>query len=213
MIDYGKWALDNRYLVRFLIAILVVGGGLAFYDMSKLEDPEIKVKEALVITPYPGASPHQVELEVTDLLEKSIRGMSNIEKVRSRSLNDLSMISVELSKLVPDDEVDQYWDVLRRKVSDVQSQLPAGTMGSIVKDDFGDVYGMFYAVTSDGIADSELIRYVDMVKREIQAIEGITSVEIFGEREECINIELMEERMANLGVHPAEVLEIGRAHV
>jgi len=206
MIDYGKWALDNRYLVRFLIAILVVGGGLAFYDMSKLEDPEIKVKEALVITPYPGASPHQVELEVTDLLEKSIRGMSNIEKVRSRSLNDLSMISVELSKLVPDDEVDQYWDVLRRKVSDVQSQLPAGTMGSIVKDDFGDVYGMFYAVTSDGIADSELIRYVDMVKREIQAIEGITSVEIFGEREECINIELMEERMANLGVHPAEVL-------
>ena len=206
MIDYGKWALDNRYLVRFLIAILVVGGALAFYDMSKLEDPEIKVKEAVVVTPYPGASPHQVELEVTDLLEKSIRSMKNVEKVKSRSMNDLSMISVELSKLVPDDEVDQNWDVLRRKVADVQRELPPGTMKSIVKDDFGDVYGMFYAVTSDGIEDAELIRYVDMVKREMQSIDGITSVEIFGEQKECINIELLEERMANMGVHPAEVI-------
>lgn len=206
MIDFGKWALDNRYLVRFLIAILVVGGALAFYDMSKLEDPEIKVKEAIVVTPYPGASPHQVELEVTDLLEKSIRSMSGVEKVKSRSMKDLSMISVELSKLVPDEEVDQYWDVLRRKVANVQAQLPVGAMSSSVKDDFGDVYGMFYAVTSDGIEDSELIRYVDMVKREMQAIDGITSVEIFGERKECINIELIEERMANMGVHPAEVL-------
>lgn len=206
MIDFGKWALDNRYLVRFLIAILVVGGAIAFYDMSKLEDPEIKVKEAIVVTPYPGASPHQVELEVTDLLEKSIRSMKNVEKVKSRSMNDLSMISVELSKLVPDEEVDQNWDILRRKVADVQRELPPGAANSVVKDDFGDVYGMFYAVTSDGIEDSELIRYVDMVKREMQAIDGITSVEVFGEQKECINIELLEERMANLGVHPAEVI-------
>ena len=206
MIDFGKWALDNRYLVRFLVLILVIGGFVAFYDMSKLEDPEIKVKEAIVVTPYPGASPHQVELEVTDLLEKSIRGMSGIDKVRSRSTNDLSFISVELSKLVPDEEVDQYWDVLRRKVVDVQGQLPPGAMTSIVKDDFGDVYGMFYAITTDGIGDAELVRYVELVKRELQAIEGVTSIQIFGDRKECINIELLEERMAHMGVHPAEVL-------
>lgn len=206
MMDFGKWALDNRYLVRFLIAILVIGGAFAFYDMSKLEDPEIKVKQAIVVTTFPGASPHQVELEVTDLLEKSIRSMNHIDKITSRSLNDLSMISVELERVVPDDEVDQYWDVLRRKVNDVQGQLPDGASRSIVKDDFGEVYGMFYAVTSDGIGDEELARYVDMVKREVQSIEGITSVEVFGERKECVNIELLEERMANMGVHPAEVL-------
>ncbi len=206
MKDFGKWALDNRYLVRFLICILVVGGALAFYDMSKLEDPEIKVKTALVITPFPGASPHEVELEVTDLLEKNIRSMGNLDKLTSRSMNDVSFISVELSKLVPADEVNQYWDILRRKVADVQSQLPEGARPSIVKDDFGDVYGMFYAMTGDGISNSELTQYAQMVKREMQAIKGINSVNLYGDEQECINIELAEERMANLGVHPAQVL-------
>ena len=206
MRDFGKWALDNKYLVRFLICILVVGGALAFNDMSKLEDPEIKVKQALVITPFPGATPHEVELEVTDLLEKNIRGMGHLDKLTSQSMNDVSIIKVELSKLVPDDEVNQYWDILRRKVADVQSKLPEGAMPSMVKDDFGDVYGMFYAITGDGIENEELIRYAQMVKREMQAIDGVNSVEIYGDENECINIELQEERMANLGVHPAEVL-------
>ena len=206
MMDLGKWALDNRYLVRFLIAILVIGGMKAFYDMSKLEDPEIKVKQAMVVTTYPGASAYQVELEVTDLLEKSIRTMSFIDNVKSSSMNDVSIITVELSKLLADDQVNQYWDILRRKVNDVQGALPKGAMPSVVKDDFGDVYGMFYAITSDGIPDSELTKYVNMIKREVQDIEGVTSVEVFGEQDECINIELVEDRMANMGVHPTEVL-------
>lgn len=206
MIDLGKWALANRYLVRFLIAILLVGGALAFFDMSKLEDPEIKVKEAMVLTPYPGASAYEVELQVTDVLEKSIRSMSGIKEVKSSSSNDVSLIKVKLETTVQDEEVDQKWDVLRRKVNDVQGQLPAGVVNSTVLDNFGDVYGMFYAVTSDGIPDSELTLYVNMIKREVQDIEGITSVQIFGEQKECVNIELVEERMANLGVHPAEVL-------
>ena len=206
MMDLGKWALANRSLVRFLIAILLVGGALAFIDMSKLEDPEIKVKEAMVVTPYPGASAYQVELEVTDLLEKSIRSMSGVKEVKSHSSSDVSLIAVKLNTLVPDDEVDQTWDILRRKVADVQNKLPRGTMGSTVLDNFGDVYGMFYAVTSDGIPEAELTQYVNMIKREVQDIEGITSVEVFGEQKECVNIELLEERMANLGVHPTEVL-------
>lgn len=206
MMDLGKWALANRSLVRFLIAILLVGGALAFIDMSKLEDPEIKVKEAMVVTPYPGASAYQVELEVTDLLEKSIRSMSGVDEVKSLSSGDVSLISVKLNTLVPDNAVDQSWDILRRKVADVQNKLPRGTMGSTVLDNFGDVFGMFYAVTSDGIPEAELTQYVNMVKREVLDIEGITSVEVFGEQKECVNIELMEERMANLGVHPTEVL-------
>lgn len=204
--DIGKWALDNHYLVRFLIIILVVGGALSFYDMSKLEDPEIKVKTALVITPFPGASPHEVELEVTDLLEKNIQSMDGLEEIKSRSINDVSIITVELSKLVTNDELPQCWDILRRKVADVQSQLPDGAMPSIVRDNFGDVFGLFYAVTSDGIDNIELSQYAQMIKREMLSIKGVTNVELFGDEQECINIELAEEKMANLGVHPTEVL-------
>ena len=116
--DISKWAFKNRNLVYFLVTVLFVGGILSCYQMSKLEDPEIKVKLAMVVTTYPGASAHQVELEVTDVLEKSIRSMGNIDNVESYSYNDLSLIQVELTTITPDDEVEQCWDMLRRKVSD-----------------------------------------------------------------------------------------------
>lgn len=206
MIDISKWALNNRKLIYFLLVVLVVGGILSFYDMSKLEDPEIKVKQAMVVTTYPGGSAHQVELEVTDLLEKSIRSMNNVDNVQSRSMNDVSMITVELVTTVPDEDIEQHWDILRRKINDVQNKLPEGAGTSQVIDNFGDVYGMFYAVTTDGFSDRETGDYMEMVKREIQHIKGISQVEIFGRRSECIHIELYQDRMASLGVHPAEVL-------
>lgn len=208
MKDIGKWALENNKLIYFLVAVLVIGGILSYNDMSKLEDPEVKVKQVMVVTTYPGASAYQVELEVTDMLEKNIRSMKNIERVESRSMNDVSIINVQLSLSVPDDEVEQYWDMLRRKVGDMQNALPEGCGKSIVMDDFGDVYGMFYALTSDGFSDREMGKYAEMIKREIQNIEGISQVSIYGERKECINIELYENKMANLGVHPAEVLSV-----
>ncbi|MDR1672239.1 MAG: efflux RND transporter permease subunit [Bacteroidales bacterium] len=204
--DAGKWALDNRKLVYFFMAVLLAGGAMSFYSMSKLEDPEIKVKQAMVVTVFPGASAHQVELEVTDMLEKSIRTMKNLEYVQSRSMNDVSMITINLSTLVKNKDVEQHWDVLRRKVADVQGNLPEGAETSVVMDDFGDVYGMFYALTADGFSAREVSDYAGLVKREIQNIEGITRVSVYGEQKECIHIELYEDRMATLGVLPAEVL-------
>ncbi len=206
MKDWGNWALDNRKLVYFIIAVMVVGGVFALNDMSKLEDPEIKVKLAMVITPYPGASAHQVELEVTDVLEKSIRSMKNLDAVSSRSMNDLSIITVGLSTLVKNKDVEQNWDILRRKVNDVQSQMPEGAVNSTVMDNFGDVYGILYAMTADGFSSREMDNYAELIKREILAIEGISDIIIYGKQKSCINIELNEDRMATLGVHPTEVL-------
>lgn len=99
--NLAEYALNNRALVKFLIAVLVVGGIFSFVSMSKLEDPEIKVKQALVVTVYPGASAHKVELEVTDVLEKEIRAMGDIASVESKSMADLSIITVELESTVP----------------------------------------------------------------------------------------------------------------
>jgi len=206
MIDLGNWALNNRKLLYFVICMLIVGGGLAFYNMSKLEDPEVKIKQALVVTTYPGASAHQVELEVTDVLEKNIRSMKNVESVTSRSMHDVSIINVQLSFGIKDSEVNQYWDILRHKVSDAQSQLPEGAGKSVVMDNFGDVYGIFYAMTAEGYSDRELSDYAELIKREIQNIGGVSDVILYGKRKECINIELFEDRMAMLGVHPAEAL-------
>ncbi|MGN0035705.1 MAG: efflux RND transporter permease subunit [Bacteroidaceae bacterium] len=204
--DLSKWAFQNRNLVYFLIAVLMAGGAFSCYQMSKLEDPEIKVKLAMVVTTYPGASAHQVELEVTDVLEKSIRTMGHINSVESYSFNDLSLIQVELLSTVPNDEVEQCWDMLRRKVSNAKASLPSGVSEPIVKDDFGNVYGMFYALTGDGLTDRELSDYAELIKREVLSLENVDRVELYGQRKECIYIELLQDRMANLGVKPAEVL-------
>ena len=204
--DISKWAFKNRNLIYFLVTVLLIGGILSCYQMSKLEDPEIKVKLAMVVTTYPGASAHQVELEVTDVLEKSIRSMGNIDNVESYSYNDLSLIQVELTTTTRDEEVEQCWDMLRRKVHDACALLPDGAGTPIVKDDFGNVYGMFYALTGDGLSDRELSDYAELIKREISDMEDVDRVELYGKRPECINISLLQDRMANLGVKPAEVL-------
>lgn len=204
--DISKWAFQNKNLVYFLIAVLLLGGAYSCYEMSKLEDPEIKVKLAMVATTYPGASAHQVELEVTDVIEKSIRTMENIDNVESYSYNDLSLIQVELLSTVPTDEVEQCWDMLRRKVNDARASLPDGAGTPVVQDDFGNLYGIFYALTGDGLSDRELSDYAELIKREVNELEDVDRISLYGKRSECINIPLLQDRMANLGVKPAEVL-------
>ena len=111
-IDFGRWALRNNKFVFFLVAAMVVGGIFSYIDMSKLEDPEIKVKQAMVVTTYPGASAHEVELELTEPLELSLRSIKGVDDVISRSMDDVSIIEVKLKHTVPDAEVEQTWDIL-----------------------------------------------------------------------------------------------------
>lgn len=205
MMDLGKWAFDNKKLVYFLVAVLLVGGILSAYDMSKLEDPEIKVKMAMVVATRPGASAHEMEMEVTEPLEKNIRTIGEVDNVASWSYNDLAILQVEMKTTVPDDEIEQCWDMLRRKVSDAAAGLPDGTSVK-VQDDFGLIYGMMYALTGDGTDERKLSDYARLIQRELTNIEDVGRVTVYGEREECINIEMLPERMATLGVSPAEVL-------
>ncbi|MFI3332701.1 MAG: efflux RND transporter permease subunit [Rikenellaceae bacterium] len=205
--NIGKWALSSSKLVYYFVAILVVGGCLSYYDMSKLEDPTISVPQAMVVTTFPGGSSHDVELQVTDLLEKAIFSMNGVDKVESQSSANLSIISVHLMSTVKDSEMEQYWDILRRKVGDVQRNLPEGVSTSVVVDSYGDVFGMFYALTSDGYSNKELGEYAELVKREVLTLDGISKVELYGIAKPVINISIYEDRMATLGVSPAEVIQ------
>jgi len=132
--------------------------------------------------------------------------MGDLDNIESYSYSDLSMIFVTLHPTVDEDDVEQHWDMLRRKVGDAKSALPEGASTPIVKDDFGEVYGMFYALTGDGFSDREMADYAELIKREVGDLEGVNRVEIYGKRATCINISLLQEKMANLGVMPVEVL-------
>lgn len=205
--NISKWALNRGVLINAFVAVLIIGGLWAFTQMPKLEDPAVRVKQALVVATYPGASAHQLELELTDPIEKSIRQMPGIDHIESSSYADMTIITVELHPTVKDDELEQQWDLLRRKVENIKPSLPKGSQVMTVADDFGDVYGMFYALTGDGLSDRQLSDYAELIKREVLAIDGVTRVDIYGKRQECININLKEEKMANLGVLPTEVIQ------
>lgn len=208
MINIGAWALENKKLVYFLLAMLTLGGAYAYKDMSKLEDPEIKVKQAAVLTVYPGASAHEVELEVTDQLEKSIRSLSMVKNVTSSSMADASLLNVELSETLANEEVEQAFDLIRRKVHDTQSALPSGASSSVVLDGFGDVYGMFYALSYPGYSNEEARQYADLIRRELQQIKGISQVSIYGVQGQRILIDYSEEKLASLGILPIQLLQL-----
>ncbi|MCI5559966.1 MAG: efflux RND transporter permease subunit [Phocaeicola sp.] len=206
--NWGVWALKNKRLVYFLLLMLTLGGVTAYMSMSKLEDPEIKVKQAAIVTTYPGASSHEVELEVTDKLEKSIRSLAAVKTVKSSSMADVSVITVELSELLSNKEVDQAFDLLRRKVYDVQGALPTGAQESVILDGMGDVFGLFYAFQYEGYSNEEAVQYAELIQREVKGIKGVSQVVIYGKQAQTINIDLNEEKLANLGIMPMQVLQL-----
>ena len=203
--DFGKWAFDNKKLVSFLIFVLIIGGLYSYWALPKLEDPEIRVRQAMVVGIYPGASAHEVELELVDPLEKSIRQMPNVHSVLSQASCDMCLMTVELESTVPDEQLEQHWDILRRKVQ--AASLPSGVSQVMVRDDFGDVFGMFYALTGDGLTDKQLSDYAEYIKRELILIDGVNRVDIYGKRAENIRVTLRQDKMAHLGVSPIEVIQ------
>ncbi|MFA6877947.1 MAG: efflux RND transporter permease subunit, partial [Fusobacterium sp.] len=152
-IDYS---IKNTIVVRFIVILIIIGGFFSYIKLGKLEDPEFKIKEALVITLYPGASPHETELFVTDKIEQALQKIPNIEFTESVSKYGYSQVKIKLNESVKSKNLQQYWDNVRKKINDAQIGLPNGIVPSIVLDDYGDVYGMFFAITSDGYSYSEL---------------------------------------------------------
>lgn len=196
-----EYFLKNRIVTLVLTLLIALGGILSYFKLGKLEDPEFKVKEALVVTLYPGANPHQVELEVTDKLEQKIREMPHIEYIDSISKAGYSEIRVKIEEAIPSKEVDQYWDILRKKVADSKLSLPGTAISPIVLDDYGDVYGMFFAISSEGYSKEELNHYSKYIKRELEAIEGVSKAILYGKADSVIEIVIDRAKMAHLGIN------------
>jgi multidrug efflux pump subunit AcrB len=185
---------------------VVVGGVVAYRQMGRLEDPEFTIKEALIITPYPGASADEVAQEVTNPIENALQQLGQLERVESQSTRGRSVVSAIIKDRYDKHRMPQVWDELRRKISDVQAQLPPSVRGtSMVIDDFGDVFGIFLAITGDGFTFPELRRYADFLRRELLLVPGVKSVELFGEQQEVVYLEISRLRLAQLGINEEQI--------
>lgn len=200
-----KYFLSKKPVTILLLVLVLAGGLLAYVKMGKLEDAPFTIKQALVLTPYPGASPSEVQSQVTDVLEESIQALGELYYLKTENRAGLSKITVYVKKETRADEMQQLWDKLRRKVSDVQSKLPESAGPSVVNDDFGDVLGVFYGLTGSGHSYRELEDEAKLIKNEILKVKDVAKVEIYGTQTPTIDISVSPSVMARSGITMADI--------
>ncbi len=205
--DLAAIAIRNRVVTLTLTVVMLVAGFSSFEGMSRLEDPEFTIKVALVMTPYPGASAEEVEQEVSDYLEIAVQQLGQLDRVESKSDRGLSTLTVTVKNNYDAKTLPQVWDELRRKIGDAAGGLPAGAGQPIVIDDYGDVYGVFVAVTADGYTYAELKNYVDFLRRELLLVDDVGKIATYGERTEAIYISFDRDRMSQLGISSSGIVD------
>lgn len=194
------FSIRNSIVSWMITLVLLFGGVVYFFKLGQLEDPDFTIKNAMVVTLYPGASAQQVEEEVTHVIENALQNLKQVDYITSWSSNGLSYIDFRLPKTVTKATVQQIWDDLRRKVNDVQPYLPAGAGKPMINDDFGDVYGVMMQIQGDGHDISKVKEYADFLKREVLVVEGVGKVAIAGDQQEQIFVEVDRDKIANQGI-------------
>jgi multidrug efflux pump subunit AcrB len=178
--NLAEWSLRKSVITWVLTILLVVVGWVSFNNLPRLEDPEFTIKEAVVYTPYPGASAEEVEEEVTNLIEKACQELGQLDRVESRSSRGLSIVKAVIKDKYDKSTLPQVWDELRRKIKNAQPKLPPGAGPSIVNDDFGDVYGIYVAITGEGYTHKEVYEYAKFLQRELLSGEDVKRIILYG---------------------------------
>jgi multidrug efflux pump subunit AcrB len=198
----ARASIDRALVTWMLIIGCLLGGIWGFATIGRLEDPAFTIKNAVIITQYPGASAEQVAREVSEPLESAIQKMAEVETITSSNKPGVSRISVEVESTYDGTELPAIWTKLRNRVNDAQSSLPSGAQASVVNDTFGDVFGLFFAVTTPGFSDAETHQIANYLRREILAVDGVADVELAGLPEEAIYVAPKTAITTNLGVAP-----------
>ncbi len=206
-----KYSLDNSKVIWFFLAVMLIGGVIAFNELPKKEDSPFVIKTAAIITRYPGATPDEVERLITEPIEREIQTMRNVYKISSDSYYGSSKIMIELDPATNSEDMPQMWDELRRKVLNVQPQLPQGASSISVSDDFGDVFGIYYGLTADeGFSSDELRDWAQLVKKELVTIPGVQKITLYGEQVPVVNLSITLSELSKLAISLDEIVAILR---
>lgn len=198
----ARASIDKPILTWILILISLFGGIWGFTTLGRLEDPAFTIKQAVVITQYPGASAEQVATEVSEPLETAIQRMGEVSKITSTNRPGVSRIDVEVVDTISGEDLPPIWTKLRQELQGVTASLPEGASNPFVDDGFGDVYGIFFAVTAEGFTDAERHDLSKFLRRELLTVDGVADVDVSGLPEEAIFVEPNLTITANLGIDP-----------
>ena len=206
--NIAELSVKKKTITLVLTIVITIGGLIAYRDLPRLEDPDFTIKDAKIVTQYPGASPQEVEDEVTNELEKACQELGQLRWVKSISQRNLSIVTPTIKDKYGKKELPQVWDELRQKVGDYQRKLPPGCTASLVNNDFGDVYGTLYALTGDGYSMAELKAEAKLLQRELLLEKDVKKVMMYGVIDEAIYVEMDRAKMANLGISPDQIYAV-----
>ena len=203
------YSLENKKIIYFFLAIMLIGGIYSFFKLPKKEDSPFVIKQAVLVTQYPGATPQEVEKLITEPIEREIQSMSDVFQIKSESYFGMSKISIELQPTLAPDYMPVKWDEFRRKVANIQPRLPSGASAINVSDDFGDVFGIYYALTADeGFTYDDMRDWAQKIKTELTPIQGVQKVYLFAEQTQVVNVRISVPKLANLGIDPNSIQQV-----
>jgi hypothetical protein len=204
--NVSRWALEHDALTRFLMIVLMLLGVAAYFQLGQDEDPPFTFRAMVVRTYWPGATAQQVAEQVTDKLERTLQEAPFADKIRSYSKPGESQIIFQIKDSSKAADVPNVWYSVRKKIGDMKGTLPQGVIGPFFNDEFGDVYGVIYALESDGFSYAELKTFADDVRQQLLRVPDVAKVELFGVQDEKLYIEISQKRLAQLGLDMNAVL-------
>lgn len=205
--NLSKWALEHAAFTRYLMIVLMLLGLAAYFQLGQDEDPPFTFRVMVVRTYWPGATAQQVAEQVTDKIERTLQEVPYADKIRSYSKPGESQIIFQITDSSKSSEVANVWYTVRKKVGDMRATLPAGVLGPFFNDDFGDVYGVIYALESDGFNYAEVKSLADEVRQKLLRLPDVAKVELFGVQDEKLYVEISQKRLAQLGLDLSLVLQ------
>ena len=206
-VNLSEWALNHRSMVAYLIVVLMLGGVLSYFKLGRAEDPDFTFKAMVVRSLWPGATAHEVELQVTERIEKKLQDVPWIDVIRSNSKAGESLVFILLKDYTPKKEVPESWYQVRKKIDDIRYTFPAGVQGPFINDEFGDTFINIFALTGDGFDIARLRKEADRIVRELRQVPDVKKVELVGVQDEKIFIELSNAKLASLGLDPLLIFD------
>jgi multidrug efflux pump len=204
--NLSKWALEHSALTRYLMIVLMVLGATAYFQLGQDEDPPFTFRIMVVRAFWPGATAQQMAEQVTDKIERTLQEVPNADKIRSYSKPGETTILFQVKDSTKATDVANIWYTVRKKVGDMRATLPGGVQGPFFNDEFGDVYGVIYALKADGFSDAEVKVFADDVRQKLLKVTDVNKVELFGVQDEKLYIEISQKRLAQLGLDMNQIL-------
>ncbi|WP_119270279.1 efflux RND transporter permease subunit [Taklimakanibacter deserti] len=206
-INLSEWAITHRALVLFLIILLAGAGTYSYLNLGRAEDPSFTIKTMVVSAAWPGATAGEMQSQVADKIEKKLQELPYLDRVESYSRPGVSFIRVFLTDQTPPAEVQDLWYQVRKKITDIRGDLPAGIVGPSFNDEYGDVYSALYMLTADGLSPAELKSRAEDIRQRLLRVPNVNKVDLIGERPQRIFIEFSHTRLATLGVTPQQIFD------